>query len=142
MASRKKQLPWRTLVEIPDDQFGRFTREQVEAAVDAVMARRKAREARARGRTRKDPASSGTPDAKPSRKKARGSTPKPVPGEATVTAAEELPWRTLVEIPDDQYGRFTREQIREAVRAVKAEREALARSKEDRGSDDAADVKS
>ena len=42
---------------------------------------------------------------------------------------KRLPWRTLVEIPEDQYGRFTREQIREAIRAVKAEREALVQEK-------------
>lgn len=38
------------------------------------------------------------------------------------------PWRTVMEAPE-RAGRFTREQVQEAVRAVKAESEARARKK-------------
>ena len=49
---------------------------------------------------------------------------------ASVTREDELPWRTLV--TGGSTGRFTREQIREAVWAVVAEREARTRARAER----------
>ena len=68
MASKKKQLPWRTLAPLPEGSTGRFTAEQIEAAVLAVKAKREAREARARGKKQKTLKSSDTAAAKSSRK--------------------------------------------------------------------------
>ena len=72
MASKKKQLPWRTLAELPAGSTGRFTAEQIEAAVLAVKAEREALAARARSKL-EDQVLEDLSDAEPSRRKARGS---------------------------------------------------------------------
>jgi hypothetical protein len=68
MASKK---PWRTLAPVP--VMGRFTVEQIDAAILAVEARREAREARKRARElrRSGERTSSEPQPRPARQRAR-----------------------------------------------------------------------
>ena len=96
----KAKKPWRTV--ILSEETGRFTREQIR---EAVLAVKEERERRGRVDCGEEAVQIEEEDAMPRAKK---------------------PWRTLVKGSDT--GRFTREQYREAVRAVKEERERRGRA--------------
>lgn len=104
MASKK---PWRTLADV-GDSAGRFTREQIDAAVMKVIEERERKAAAKAGK------SSGQREGKAKR---------------GARIASKKPWRTLVLDDREICGRFTRTQIEEAVRAVKEENERKAAAK-------------
>jgi hypothetical protein len=112
-----KKKPWRTLVHVRGERVGRFTAEQVEAAVLAVKARS---EARRRKEAERAKAAASPPLVAPD------AAPQASEGREVEMAHTKKPWRTVLTGEEEQVGRFTREQIRAVVRSVREKREARA----------------
>jgi hypothetical protein len=139
----RKQKPWPTIIQAGDT--GRFTWEQIDEAITKVMARREAREARAAkqkvaagslgaelptaappSKSKRRPPSKNA-EAAPS-PKAKGVRTVAGPSDKQITERKmpstKKPWRTV--LVGGGSGRFTPEQIRAAVRAVKEKNERKA----------------
>ena len=133
----RKQKPWRTIIVGGDT--GRFTWEQIEAAVRAVREKRERKAARSAAKPAPEAKS---PSKRPASEKAKAAAPAPKARGARAAEiasgkqkterkmpTKKKPWPTI--ITGGGTGRFTEEQIRAAVRAVKeeSERKAARRAK-------------